>query len=245
VTRVILKLPAAKPSDILRITARLPESYHTFCLPLLAMVASCHTTRPQPLAGADYPGTLFPPSVLATEAAWQQTVTATWQIPGQPTKEQSFLAALQRQGDQLTVVGLSPMGTVGFFIKHSPNNIEMQNNMRRELAIPPRFILLDIQRAFYPWLGKSLDNGERVGPVAGEEVIEVWDGQRIQERSFRRLDKSRTGLITVSYEWGKDNWALPKLALIKNGWLDYQLRIVTHSETRLPEQNLDPAKESQ
>ena len=207
--------------------------HYIFGLLLAFLLAGCHSTSTSTLDEADYPGTLQRPTVLGVEAAWQQTVTASWQQPQQGPRSRSFPAALQCNGEELTVIGLSPMGSVGFSIQQGPDGIALQNNIPDQLVIPPRFILIDVQRAFFPWLGPSMEAGERVGRVAGEEIVELWQDGHLKERLFRRCNEKSKGAITVRYEWGQGGWTLPTSAVLDNGWLGYQLHIVTHSETRL------------
>jgi hypothetical protein len=156
-------------------------------------------------------------------------VTAAWG----DGERRGFDAAVQRQGDTLTVLGLSPAG-VGFSIVQGPAGIEVQNHMPDRLPIPPRFILLDVQRMLYPWLGDALLAGERIGRVAGETIEETWADGRLAERCFRRNDGEPAGTITIHYEWEHAEWHAPTRAVLDNGWFGYTLTIVTHSETLLP-----------
>jgi hypothetical protein len=208
-----------------------------FCALLATALAGCCTTAQPTLRELDYPGTLLDPTKLATEAVWQQRVTATWRPRNQEPQERGFDAALQRQGETLTVVGLSPLGTVGFSIQQTKTGIDVVNNIEDQLVIPPRFILLDVQRTFFPWACPEWcaqpDDGTRTGQLAGEEITETWRGGRLQQRTFRRLDNQPAGLITVTYEWQQQAWAVPSRAVLDNAWFGYELSITTSSETRL------------
>lgn len=220
-----------------------------FCSLLAIALAGCCTTPQPALRELDYPGTLLAPTKLATEAVWQQRVTATWQPPGQEPQERGFDAALQRQGDALTVVGLSPLGTVGFSIRQTTDDngephLDVVNNIEDELVIPPRFILLDVHRTFLSWNSPAWQpmpgDGSRTCTFGGEEIRETWRAGRLQQRTFRRLDNKPEGLITVSYDWQQpdDNeegkpWAVPGLAVLDNAWFGYKLTIKTSSEYRL------------
>lgn len=208
------------------------------CWLFAALLGSCASTPQKPREQGNYPGTLQAPQALATEAVWQQRVTAKWQAPGEAPQERGFDAALQRTGDALTVIGLSPMGSVGFSIQQTLSGIEVVNNMEDQLVIPPRFILLDVQRTFFPWIATDgsrarLVNGTHSTEVHGEEIHEVWLDGRLQQRTFRRLDNQPAGQIRIRYEWLNPDWALPSKAVLDNGWFGYQLTILTHSETRL------------
>ena len=196
-------------------------------------MASCYGTARQPLNTLDYPGTLQAPARLSVEAVWQQRVTAAWQAPGEERQERGFDAALQRSGNSLTVVGLSPMGSVGFSIQQNATSIDVVNNMAEQMVIPPRFILLDVQRAFFPWCDTPLQDRERSEQKNNELITEVWHNGKLAKRTFTRLDQQPKGTITITYEWDKPNWALPTRTILDNAWFGYELTIVTHSETRI------------
>ena len=202
----------------------------TFLFPALltAFAGCCGTTRPT-LSAADYPGTLQPPTNLPIEAVWQQHVTASWQAPGERREERGFDAAVQRRGDTLTVLGLSPMGSVGFSIEQGPDGIAVANHMPEQLPIPPRFVLLDVQRTLFPWLPPGASEVER----DGERITERRAGGRPIERTFERLDADPPGVIRITYSWDNPAWAVPTRAVLDNGWFGYRLTIDTHGETRL------------
>jgi hypothetical protein len=205
----------------------------TSCALFAITMASCYGTARQPLNTLDYPGTLQAPARLSVEAVWQQRVTAAWQAPGEERQERGFDAALQRSGNSLTVVGLSPMGSVGFSIQQNATSIDVVNNMAEQMVIPPRFILLDVQRAFFPWSGTPLLDGERSEQKNNELITEVWRNGKLAKRTFTRLDQQPKGTITITYEWHKPNWVLPTRTILDNAWFGYELTIVTHSETRI------------
>jgi hypothetical protein len=180
----------------------------------------------------DYPGTLQPAGALATDMLLQQRVTATWGEDGQ----RGFDAAIQKQGDTLTVIGLSPVGSVGFSMVLHGTVVELENDTDQDLPFPPRFILLDVQRTFYPWLGPGPSDGTREGDVFGEHVHETWSRGRLVERTFERLDGQPKGVITITYDWtdAPADRLAPRHTVLHNGWFGYRLAIDTHAESRLP-----------
>lgn len=199
----------------------------TGCLAL----AACSTAprRPQ-FRDADYPGQLRAVAALGDDVLWQQHVTASWQ-----GGQRGFDAAVQKRGDELTVLGLSPTGAMGFAIVLSPAGVDLRGELAQQLPFPPRFVLLDVQRAFYPWLAGATPraDGEHEQVVDGEVVREAWQGGRLRQRSFRRQDGEPAGSITVRYEWRQPDWSAPTHAELDNGWFGYRLSIDTHAETRL------------
>ena len=203
---------------------------------LLGLLTAC-AAPPRPVfTDADYPGTLLPPSSLGAELVWQQRVTAHWG----DAEQRGFDAALQRRGDTLTVIGLSPLGQAGFVITLRDGVVALTNQTDMEVPFPPRFVLLDVQRTFYPWLpalppGEVAD-GQREAIVGGERVRERRVGGRLVERTFTRLDGKPVGTITVTYDWADTEAGrlAPKQATLHNGWFGYRMVIDTHAETVLP-----------
>ena len=185
----------------------------------------------------EYPGVLREPASLGREVLWRQRVTAFW---GEGERR-GFDAAVQCQGDTLTVLGLSPTGSMGFAIVLEDGQVELTNHMPERIPFPPRYVLLDVQRAFYPWLPQpdELDAapragaGLRQGVVDGEVVSEVLAGGRLVERSFRRLDGEPPGTITIRYDWTEPGWDVPSRVELENGWYGYRLEIETHEVTAL------------
>jgi hypothetical protein len=200
---------------------------------LLLLIPACATPPRAPsLTEADYPGMLQAPGNLAVDVLWRQRVTAHW-----PEGERGFDAAVQKQGDTLTVMGLSPLGP-GFAFILRGDQIETVNQSGQELPFPPRFILLDVQRVFYPWLppagpGATVPDGRREGIAGGERVVEVWQKGRLAERTFTRVDRRPEGAITVRYAWDRADWLAPTRAVLANGWFGYELTVETAEETRL------------
>ncbi|MCA8953393.1 MAG: DUF3261 domain-containing protein, partial [Planctomycetes bacterium] len=197
---------------------------------LLCLAAGCAGAPDRSaLRESDYPGTLRPPRALPFDVVWQQRVTASWG-DGQ---QRGFDAAVQKRDDTLTVLGLSPMGSVGFSIVMPPTGaLEVSNATGEAMPFPPRFILLDVQRAFYPWLEPVEAAGDRTGEVDGETIVEIWRDGRLRRRVFTRAD--RAGQIRVDYEWGEAGWRGPTHVRLANGWFGYELAVDTHAETLLP-----------
>ena len=197
-----------------------------------ALSGACASAAPD-WSTMDYPGTLLPPTALPANVLWQQRITAHWGEDGQ----RGFDAAVQRNGDTLTVLGLSPMGSVGFAMILRGTTIELQNTSDQELPFPPRFIVLDVQRTFYPWLEPAIgSDGARTGTIGGEKVQELWRGGRLLQRRFTRLDGGPAGAITITYDWRDTDTGhlAPRHTLLDNGWFGYSLTVDTHTETALP-----------
>jgi len=201
-------------------------------------VAACVSSHRAPFANADYPGTLQAPSALPDDVVWQQRVTAAWGMARGERNERGFDAAVQKRGDNLTVLGISPLGNVGFtfVLRDGSNEVSVDNTSGEDLPFPPRFVLLDVQRTFWPWLGAPLANGTRRAAAGDETVAETWQDGRLVERTFTRNDGQPAGAITITYDWtGVDDRArlAPRRALLRNDWFGYELSVDTHAETKL------------
>lgn len=201
-------------------------------LVLLALGSGCASTSARPsLTDADYPGVLRAPASLGVDLLWRQRVTARW---GDGDRR-GFDAVVQKRGDTLTVMGLSPLGALGFAIVQRGDALELIEQMPASerpagLPFPPRFILLDVQRALYPWLPERTGpraDGDHAGDVDGEHVVEVWSAGRLLERRFTRLDGAPAGTILVRYQGGLTLGAMPPRLTLENGWFGYQLEVET------------------
>jgi len=202
----------------------------------LFLVACVATPEPSSRFEGDYPGLLRSPEVLAHEVIWRQRVTANWVDTQGDSGSRSFQAVSQKQGPLLTLIGLSPFGSVGFVILQEGDRVELRNETGQPLPFPPRFVLLDFQRAFFPWVSagvEALPDGEHSAELGGEEVTETWSDGRLMKRRFRRLDGQPAGELIVHYTWGEGGWSAPTHALLDNGWFGYQLSVETTEEVRL------------
>ncbi|MCB9748845.1 MAG: DUF3261 domain-containing protein [Myxococcales bacterium] len=117
--------------------------------------------------------------------------------------EREFRAevVLQKQGDALTLIGLSPFGTKGFVLEQRGDEVKYTSHMPegRELPFPPVFMLVDVHRSL--WL--SGQDGPRPDGAherrAGELVIvDEWRGGLIRAR---RITPAGASAATVTIEF--------------------------------------------
>jgi hypothetical protein len=111
----------------------------------------------------------------------------------------SFEAVLQKKGDTLTMIGLTPYGGRAFLLQQKGADVQFTKYIPQELPFAPTFILLDIHRVWDAWLGGPLANGERSSVLEGEKISERWLNGRIVERRFVRETGGQPGEIVVSY----------------------------------------------
>ncbi len=188
---------------------------------LVALVGCAGTpTSGGPLSEADYPGSLFEVPAWGADFMWRQRLTARWK-----DGERSFDAVLQKRGGKLQLIGLSPLGQPGFVVTLENGRVAFETRIERTLPFPPRFMLLDAQRAFGPWFEAPGEDGDRVRTVDTEAVTETWHGGALRRRTFAR--PSKTGTIAVEYaDWTPGR--LPPKTRLSNGWFGYVLEIETY-----------------
>lgn len=144
--------------------------------------------------------------------------------------EVSFDAVVQHHEGTLTLLGLTPFGTRAFLLQQRGTEVEFTSYIPRELPFPPRYMLLDVHRAFLIGLpGAPHPDGTHAGTRDGEEIREVWSGGRLRERTFRRLDGSPPGVITARYEGGMAPGRPAEHMTYENGWFGYRLIVTTAS----------------
>jgi hypothetical protein len=177
------------------------------------------------------PGVLHAPSDYAGDFAVDQRVTAEFQGDAQ-----SFRAVIEKQGDAITMVALGPTGGRAFVLAQHGHDVTFESHLPRELPFPPEYMLLDVHRTWLVALpGAPLADGSHVGEIDGEEVTELWADGRIQTRTFRRLDGTPPGLLTITFEGGLDprvDQPAPSRVVLDNGWFGY--RLVLDALTRTP-----------
>jgi hypothetical protein len=183
--------------------------------------------RPLPVRASE---DLLPVSVLQGDLILKQRVTIRWQ-----GRAESFDAVLQKRGDELLLLGLGPMNSVGFTLSLDDRGVRFENRSGREIPFEPERILADVQRVFYPWISAtpSCMNCEQHGARAGLDVSEKIGPEMLEERRFTDSSGERTGEIVVRYTDWMDGGTIPGRAVLSNGWHGYELTVVTRSVERL------------
>jgi hypothetical protein len=198
---------------------------------VLALLAACapRPTRPPDPSQMRYPGELVP----AAELAGRPDFLARQSLVGRfGEREIHGEVVVQKLGAGLTLIGLTPFGGKAFVVQQDASGVRGQEIVAGALPFPPAFMLLDVHRALFMGLPGAGD-GERRGERAGEAVVETWAGGRLRRRSFRRLDGSPRGTITVDYVGGMAGDEPPRTMRLDNGWFGYTVEITTVSWQRL------------
>jgi hypothetical protein len=173
---------------------------------------------------------LLPVGALAEDVVMQQRVTVRWK-----DREESFGAVLQKRGQELLLLGLGPMNTVGFRLSLVEGHVSFENRTGRDVPFVPERILADVQRVFYPWIeGESrCTRCDRRGVRGDLEIVEHIGDEHLEQRRFFVRDRPERGEIVVRYDdWPRDAIA-PHRAVLSNGWFGYELLIETTSAERL------------
>lgn len=191
-----------------------------------AFILGCLGRRPPATAVTrDYPGTLVSPATVPGNFLARQ------EVRGRHGETRiRFNSVLQKLGDRLTLVGLTPFGSRAFLLEQQGTATMFTTYFNRVLPFPDRYILLDIHRALFIGVGPGpLDDGEHVAHRDGEEIRELWKDGRLLERTFRRESGQPPGLITIGYEGWKRFGFPPRRLTLQNEWFDYELVITTQS----------------
>ena len=197
----------------------------------LLVIASCSSTQAQRGPPVEYPGELRPPSDFGADFMMRQKIEAKFN-QGQ---ELAFEAVLQKQGDKLTLLGLTPFGSRAFLLEQVGKTVSFQNYVNRELPFPPRYILLDIQRTIY--LEAVRDEGTHQVETAEEVMTETWQGGRLMERRVRRKSGEPQGELIIQYRGGMIPGEPPEWIHFVSGWFGYELKIQTTESRALGSTN--------
>jgi len=188
--------------------------------------------------------TLLPAGVLPGRHFIRQWVEIRW-----PGGEERFEAVLQKEGDSLLLVGLGPMGRIGFRISLEDEELGLQNDTGQTMPFSPAYILADVQRIFYPWLEPWLEEEQRCrscrrrGARRGLEIEEHRVEGRLVERRFSVSDRPSLGEVVVRYDRddpndpdGRGDGPTPPgaarapqaglwRATLRNDWVGYEIEV--------------------
>jgi len=199
--------------------------------PLLGVAVACAAPSPRsPPATCDYPTQLSSPSSWPRDFLWRQHLVAAYR--GQT---HAFDAVLQKRGDELLLIGLTPFGTKAFVMQQAALEVRLtSSSVPIELPFPPRYVFNDISRAYLQGVGAAPgSDGTRFVERNGESMQETWHDGRLLERRFRRESGDCPGEIVIRYVGGMIDGRSPALIEFDNGWLGYHLSIATLSEQDL------------
>lgn len=179
------------------------------------------------------PLSLLPVDAYPEDFQWRQRVTARW-----PSGERSFAAVMSKADGKLRLIGLDPMGRPGFVLEHADGErVRVESHPSVQFPFDPQFILLDIQRVFYPWFEAPMHSSQ-IAQERGEQVLRTTTraGSVIEERySLAGQLMRRTFFLegspaqkeaTVVYEYERPQSKVAARATYQNHLHGYALRIV-------------------
>jgi Protein of unknown function (DUF3261) len=197
------------------------------CAPLFAVVlAGCASSPSKPLR--PYSGPIDSPGIFAGDFTDRQRIVATFEA-----RTQSFDVVVQKRGDELTIVGLTPFGSRAFAVIQAGERVRFESFLPQKLPFPPEYVLVDVHRVLFPGVappGQVLGDGDHEKARGGEIITETWRGGRLFVRRFRRADADPRGVITVTYRGGQPPGGEPAQEVgLVNGWYGYRLDVTTVS----------------
>jgi hypothetical protein len=172
------------------------------------------------------PPALPPVHALAPGFLARQTVIA--RVQGRPAR---FDAVVQASGDELLLLGLTPMGTKAFAVRQRGTEVTVERFVDAPLPAPAEAVLLDIHRA---WLDDRPTQARadgwhrrRVTDARGEvvRIDERWAGGRLYERVWGRHRDDKAD--RVRWPDGLAIGEMPKLVELDHPSLGLMLAIHT------------------
>lgn len=188
-------------------------------------------------APAEYPGVLHDPKTLPHDFMVRQTLTIKTTRDGKPV-EAELDAVLQKQGNELLIIGFGPMNVKGFTLSQRGDQIEFKQFMGPELPFSPRNIVVDVHRVYFKRLPAPTDptyTGVLRGELDGETVEETWENGELRASVFSRpAEPKLKGAIRVQMTEGCSPAACePESATLVNEWFGYTLAIANEGYERL------------
>jgi hypothetical protein len=197
----------------------------TAAIVMLLACAPRPTTPPDP-SQMRYPGVLVPAQALAGRGDFLARQTL---VGRQGEREIHGEVVVQKRGEALTLIGMTPFGSKGFVIQQDASGVKSQEVLAGALPFPAEFMLLDVHRALFMGLPEGTGDGLRKGEREGERITELWQGGKLQRRTFVRRDRRPRGEITIEYVGGMTGERPPARIVFTNGWFGYTVEINTVS----------------
>lgn len=183
-----------------------------------------------PISEDSYPWQWRDLAELPGDFLWQQSIDA-------KLGAHSFHleAALQKKDGQLVLVGLTPFGSKAFALTQQGTSVSFESFVDRKPPFPPKFMLVDVQRAYWP-IAPATADGAVATELGAEHVDEVFAGGHLVSRTFTRAElrpdgKPYPGAITIRYDDWQDDVA--RRVTITNDWFGYTMDIRTTSAKTL------------
>jgi hypothetical protein len=169
---------------------------------------------------------LHTPNELPGDFLDRQTIHAVY-----GKRSASFDAVLQKRGNEIVLIGMTPFGSRAFVLKQTGLDVSFESFVPQELPFPPSYILLDVERVFFGGVapaGQALPDGSHEAPRDAEIVSETWQGGLLKQRRFRKASGQPAGDVVIDYGPGMPpGGPPPEKITYSSGWYGYRLEIVT------------------
>src|SRR5580692_2625254 len=99
-----------------------------------AILVGCASTSPQQPPAPPYTGPLDFPSERAADFFDRQKIVASYE-----GHSFGFDAVLQKRGNELTLLGLTPFGSRAFVVTQKGTEVSFQNYVGTALPFPPKY----------------------------------------------------------------------------------------------------------
>ncbi len=166
---------------------------------LAALIGACGGTREPAQAPPDARGccVFVDTARLPGDFVWRQRIGVSYR-----ERQESFQAVLEKQGNRLVLLALTPFGTRAFALEQVGVTVSYTPFMDLELPFPPKYILADVHRTFFRGLPEPTADGVYQGEADGERITERWENGRLMRREYLGPNGDASGSIVIDYVGG-------------------------------------------
>jgi len=192
---------------------------------LAALLVACGGSRPGgPRApSADPSSSVFVDTAqIPGDFVWRQRIGVSY-----GERHESFQAVLEKHGNRLVLLALTPFGTRAFALEQVGTTVTYTPFVDFELPFPPGYILADVHRTFFRGLPPPSRDGAHEGAGDGERIIEHWALRRLVRREYAPLDAAASTSIVIDYVGGMQGRTPPREIRFDNRRYGYALTITT------------------
>jgi hypothetical protein len=122
---------------------------------LVMMACAPRATQPPDPSQMRYPGE------FAAARSWRARDFHDAAGAGRRYGEREFHGevVVQKVGDKLTLIGVTPFGTKAFVVQQDASGVKGQEIIKGTLPFPPEFMLLDVHRSLFMGLAEGTGDG--------------------------------------------------------------------------------------
>lgn len=195
----------------------------------------CSCGAPQKRAGEVTvpPESLVNMSDVPWNFEWRQTIEADYPNPKQAgVRERATIeVVLQKQGNVLTMVGLTPMGTRAFVARQEGVTVTCDSEPNK-LPFPPALVFLDVNRSLFVGISTTaLADGWHTQRSHGADIKDLWQGGLLIEREL--FDPHFNSKLSIRYNPGYKTEMAPGRLVLTNHRFGYRLTITTLESSAL------------